>query len=344
MQKIIKTIFSFILIILSTMSISACKSKNTPSLNKNSTKVQINDVSYNSLTEAINEAKSGDTVRIYNDIDDEKNVVIKKPITIVGMISSNNIKPKVYGTITIDANNKNDQIEIKDIEIIHSGKLEDGTNNDNRVGINLIDGGLSLYSSFISLENINNADDDACGIVISRKAGSKNIMPIIVKGNTFGEYNISENGQNGAFVIKSNLENKFENLNLNKDLLYKQNTFTYTGEGNQFISLSYEKTPTKIDYLVTSSSKQMIETLLSNQYDYYNTYILKNSQTSPEKQTDEIMILPKTNLIIEGGKTDLGQNIFKVKGTLNLNADEINATFEKASNTASIINYKEDKK
>jgi len=343
MQRIFKTLLSFVFIILASLSFSACQSKTTPSLRKNSTKVQINDVSYNSLTEAVDGAKSGDTVKIYNDIDDEKNVVIKKPITIVGMLTSSNVKPKVYGSLTIDSNSEDDEIKIKDIEIIHSGKLEDGTNNDNRFGINLIDGGLSLYSSYISLEDIDSADEDACGIVISRKAGSKNIMPIVIKGNTFGEYKLSENGQNGAFVIKNNLENELEKLDLNNDLLFKQNTFTYTGDGNQFISLSYEKTPTKIDYLVTSSSKQLLETLLSNQYDGYNTYILKNSQTPAQKQDSEIPVLPQTNLMIEGGKTDLGQNVFSVKGTINLNSDLQNATFKRDSNTASIINNRKDK-
>lgn len=343
MQRIFKTVMAFVFIILTSISLSACRSENTPAIRKETAKVRINDVSYNSLTEAVDGAKSGDTVKIYNDINDEKNVVINKPLSIVGMLTSNNIKPKFYGAITIDANGETDKIEIKDIEIIHSGKLEEGENNDTRFGINLIDGGLSLYSSYISLYEVDKADQDASGIIISRKADSKNTMPIVIKGNTFGEYKLSENGQNGAFVIKQNLENKLEKLNLNNDLLFKQNTFTYTGNGNQFISLSYEKTPTKIDYLVTSSSKQLLETLLSNQYDGYNTYILKNAQSKAEKQNSDIPVLPQTNLMIEGGKNDLGQNIFKVQGTINLNADLSNATFERTSSTASIINNREDK-
>ena len=336
MQRILKMCFSLALILCFSLSLGACQKKSSRQSDSTS-KVMIQDVSYSSLTDAVNGAKNGDTIKIYDDVED-KNVVITKPLSIQGVIDQGHIKPKFYGSITIDARGINDNVEIENIEIIHKGKNENGENNNTLIGISLLDGGLNLKSSKIALEDSNKAESGAMGIMISRRADSQNLMPIIIKGNDFGTYKLSDSKLSGAMVIQSDKDNVFDKIDVDHELFYQQNTFDFSDEGNQFVSIKYTKTPSQINYLVTSSSKELVEKLMENQSNEYNTYILKNATSSSEKQTDPIYIFPKTNLSLEGNKQiDFGGNIFKVQGTVNIDAETQNATFEKISSTANIM-------
>jgi len=279
MKKILKVVLLFFALTCVAVPLSACKESNQ---NQSVKKIKIEDVSYSSLSEAVENAKSGDTVYIYSDITDNKNVEINKPLTIIGVKNQNNTKPKFYGSLTINTSGKNDLVTIKDLDIIHKGTEENNSGNDTRIGINLIDGGLELNSSNVSLYEPNQADLGASGIVISRKAGSVSEMPISLKNNIFGDYELG-NLLSGAMIIKKNKENIFENLNLNAENLFKQNSFSFAKEGNQFVSISYNITPEKVDYLVTSSSKELLDKLLNNQPENSAVYILKNAQDAMEK-------------------------------------------------------------
>lgn len=343
MQRIVKTFISLMLIFLVSISISACDNKKSLDREED-IKVKINDVKYDSLTDAVSEAKSGDTIQIYNDINDNKNVVIDKPLTLKGVVDQSNIKPKFYGALTIDLPGESDSVSIENIEIIHEGKVNDGKNNNTLIGLNLVNGGLEIKSSMVALDKADEAENGASGMLITRKAGSKCTMPILIKGNNFGSYSLSKDGMNGTLIVKKALTDLYQDINTNNSLIFDQNTFAYDGEGNQFISIICSETPEKIDYLVTSSSQKLIDSLINNQPKKGGSYTLKNAAANAEKYDDPVYILEGTSLIIEGNKeADFGGNIFKVSGTVNLDSTVNNATFERQTSTASVIVKQEAK-
>jgi len=337
MKKILRTFISFILIFSFALTLSACEGKENQNSDKNA-KVKNGDVSYSSLLDAVSEADAGDTLKIESDVNDYKNIYITKPLKIEGVLSNKKIKPKFFGAITIDLEGAEDEVEIENIQIIHKGKTAEEDINNTLVGLNLVNGGLSLSSSRIALEKVSEADAGATGMIISRKAHSSSTMPIVIKGNSFGDYLISDNsGPSGAMLVKSNKAGVFENIHPNLDLLFKQNSFSFTQEGNQFVSIEYSLAPEKISYLVTSSSKELLDKLVNNQYSGSNTYVLKNSAAPAEQKENPIDILAGTFLSIIGNKTaDLGSNTFKVSGTILAESELENATFEKTLGTASI--------
>lgn len=334
MNRILKCIFAFAFILLISTGFSSCKQNTT---NDENGKVKINDVTYSSLYEAVENAKSGDTIKIYGDVSDNKNIEITKSLSIVGVKNQNNIRPKFFGSLTINATGENDFVEISNIDIVHQGKTENSDENNTLVGVNVVDGGIKLEKNRISLQNEENAENGASGLIVSRKISSKNTKPFIIKGNSFGNYEANSNF-NGAMLIKSNDENNFQNIQLNNNTIFEQNSFSFSKNGNQFVSIKCDQTPNKIDFLVTSSSKELIEKLLENQLEEDSTFILKNSNEITQNYETKIPILKKTTLSIEGNNTpDFTNNIFQVQGTVNINSNLKNANFEKNSPTACII-------
>lgn len=334
MNRILKCIFAFSFILLFSAGFSACK-QNTK--NDENGKVKINDVTYSSLSEAVKNAKDGDTIKIYGDISDKKNIEINKSLSLEGVKNQNNIRPKFFGSLTINASGENDIVAISNLDIVHKGTEENSKENNTLVGINVVDGGIKLEKNRISLQNEKEAESGASGIIISRSISSKNTMPFIVKGNTFGNYEPSKNF-GGALIIKSNDKNRFQNINLNNNSIFEQNSFSFSKNGNQFISIKCDKTPNKVDFFVTSSSKELIEKLLENQPEEDSTFILKNANDTPQKHEAKIPINKKTILFIEGNNsTNLADNVFQVQGSVNINSNLKNAVFEKNSSTSCII-------
>lgn len=336
MQRIIKTSILLLFVLVASVWLPACsKKQNTFTENA---KVKIEDVSYSSVSDAIKNAKSGDTIKIYGDISENRNIIIDKPISIVGVKNQNNISPKFYGSFTIDSSGENDSINISGLDIIHKGTTENSKENNTLIAINLIDGGIVAKENHISLENENKSENGASGIILSRKISSINTMPMIVKGNTFGNYKTAENQICGALLVKSSDKENFQNINLNSENLYRQNSFAFSESGNQFVSIKYSKTPYEINYMVTSSSKDLIDKLLKNQPNSNATFVLKNSNEPAEKVQSKIPINEQTSVCIEGNKqADFGNNVFSLKGSISLLSDMQNATIEKQSNTASVL-------
>ena len=250
MRKIVKIAVCFSLILLFSVFLTACKDHQ-----QETAKIKIGDIEYQTLTEAVQSAKSGDTIKIYDDVFDNKNIVIDKPISIEGVLKEGQIKPKFYGSLTVNSSGQNDSISVKDIEIIHSGTKEnsDSIVNDTSIGLNLVDGGLDLKSSSIMLDKSSKTSQPSSGLILSRKINSQNIMPIIVEGNSFGFYTTNGNNLSSALIIKSNDENLFKNIVLNENEIFNNNTFSTQGEGNQIISINYSSYPETYSYMVTSS-------------------------------------------------------------------------------------------
>lgn len=337
MSKIFKFSLFLFLIFCIPVFFTACGRKNEVSSQSNK-QALIGDVNYESLTDAVNDAKPGDTIKIYNDLKDNKNVTITKPITIEGVLTSSQIRPRFYGSITINTTGENDTTTIENIEIIHTGTTSDNPNNNTLIGINLIDGGLTLKSNLIGLneDNIENKEN-ASGVVITRSINSINTMPIVIKGNQFELYKTNNDNLSSAMIIKSAKPGDFKQINLNTEEIYNKNSFSTNGEGNQLIFINHASNPISFPFFMTSSTPMLTKALLSNQNSNGSRFILVPNTLNSQNETTS-KILENTNLNINSNKSaDLGGATFKVDGSVLINGNIKNATFERTSDTASII-------
>lgn len=334
MRKIVKIAFCFSLILLFSVFLTACKDHQ-----QETAKIKIGDIEYQTLTEAVQSAKSGDTIKIYDDVFDNKNIVIDKPISIEGVLKEGQIKPKFYGSLTVNSSGQNDSISVKDIEIIHSGTKEnsDSIVNDTSIGLNLVDGGLDLKSSSIMLDKSSKTSQPSSGLILSRKINSQNIMPIIVEGNSFGFYTANGNNLSSALIIKSNDENLFKNIVLNENEIFNNNTFSTQGEGNQIISINYSSSPETYSYMVTSSMNNLVDSLKNNQPSSHATYFIFPSNSLSEKTSSPIKINNRTLLIIDGTKdADFKNSEIELNGTMIVDGKIKNAKILRNSPTAYI--------
>lgn len=332
MKKILSILLSFC-IMLSPIIFSGCKI----SINQNrDKKVVINNINYSSLSEAVQNAKEGDKIEIYNDISDNKNVIIDKSLSIIGKINQSKIKPKFYGSITIDTSKFDSSITIENVEIINPGKYNANIINNTLYAINLIDGGLSLKNCKVMPDS--NVNDTACGLVISRKYDSINNMPITISGNQFGCYEYKEN-LNSAILIKSNKDGEYKNLPVNTYEIQSKNNFDDSSTCNQIVFADYSETKSKYTFIKTSSADFMIDCLKNNhQSNNYNNYTLSNAENISDYIEEPIYILSNTSLSITGTKTlDLKNTNFKIAGTIYIDTSVENATFERISGTACIL-------
>lgn len=342
MGKIFQFSTYLIFIFLLAITFTSCDKQNDSSNNK----VMINDVNYSSLTEAVNNAKTNDTIEIYNDVKDNKNILVTKPLTIKGISSSSQTKPKFYGSLTINLNGETDSLTIENIELIHSGKNETGENNNNLIGINLIDGGLTLKSSTIALASPENADNNASGLTISRDINSINTSPIKITGNTFESYLTNTNNLSSAIKILSNQLNKFKLLSINEEELFNKNNFLMNRLSNQLISLDLSNTPHIYTYYATTSLNDFIKALKENQGNSNSTFILfANQDQKLTENISEITINEKTAAFIYGdANLDFNNLSLKLSGSLETETELNNLNVQNTSNTASIIYKQQTKK
>ena len=337
MNKAFKISLFLCLILLSTILLPACGRQNEISSNSEK-QATIRNVNYSSLTEAVENAKSGDTIKIYTDLKDNKNVVISKPLTIKGVLNNRQIRPKFYGSITIDMNGENDSTSIENLEIVHQGTIKDGLNNDTRIGINLINGGLSFKSNIVSLDDENQADNGASGIIISRKINSTNTQPILIKGNSFTSYKSDNNNTSAALIIKSNLPNVFQKITLNENDLLNQNSFETSKEGNLLLSVNYAQEPAIFPFFATTSITEILKALNNHQPTSNSTFILYPTQPLAEQQTEPYIINETTSLYIEGNTpADFNNTIFKLAGSMIVNSGLNNTIIEKTQGLSNII-------
>ena len=335
MNKILKVSICMCLIICFTLFLTSCDKSEQKQTVKQET---IGNVNYSSLTEAVENAKSGDTIKIYNDLKDNKNVVINKPLTIKGILDDSRLKPKFYGSLTIDTKGKNDEVNIENLEIIHKGTIEDGQNNDTRIGVNLINGGLSFKSNLVALDDINNADIGATGMIISRRINSLNTKPIVIRGNTFETYKPSPDVASSAIIIKSNLPSVLQKLALNEGELYNQNSFSTSKGGNLMISADYSNNPASYSFFATGSIEELTKALKNNQDSTGSTFVLYPSTPLSEDQTEPYIVSEKTYLYIEGNNpANFNDATFKLGGSMVINSGIENATIEKTSDTANVM-------
>ena len=158
--------------------------------------ISIGETNYNTLSQAIAAANTGDVIKVYDDItENEGNIkyIIDKAITVSGVIVGG-VKPVINGTFAIDINGVSDGtdvVTIENLEIVHNGVyVKDGWTQDTKGAVVLQDGGITLKNNYIHLVNPApaNVSNSPSGLQLTRRGASVSTGAITVSGNTFGAY------------------------------------------------------------------------------------------------------------------------------------------------------------
>ncbi len=175
----------------------ACfKNENGVYIVKGGYTIGIGETNYNTLSQAIAAANTGDVIKVYDDItENEGNIkyIIDKAITVSGVIVGG-VKPVINGTFAIDINGVSDGtdvVTIENLEIVHNGVyVKDGWTQDTKGAVVLQDGGITLKNNYIHLVNPApaNVSNSPSGLQLSRRGASVSTGAITVSGNTFGAY------------------------------------------------------------------------------------------------------------------------------------------------------------
>ena len=175
----------------------ACfKNENGAYIVKGGYTISIGETNYNTLSQAIAAANTGDVIKVYDDItENEGNIkyIIDKAITVSGVIVGG-VKPVINGTFAIDINGVSDGtdvVTIENLEIVHNGVyVKDGWTQDTKGAVVLQDGGITLKNNYIHLVNPApaNVSNSPSGLQLSRRGASVSTGAITVSGNTFGAY------------------------------------------------------------------------------------------------------------------------------------------------------------
>ena len=174
---------------------------------------------FTTIQEGIDNAKSGDTLYIYNGTYFE-NLVIDKSIILIGENKNNTIiDGRVAGnTIKINANN----VTIKNFTIRHSGLIypNSGINissNSNIIENNLITDnfyGITLYfSKNNKIRNNTIQNDDHCGIYISNSKNNT-ITENIIQNNFYNGVGLYYSSDNNIIRGNSFINNGFCGVNI----------------------------------------------------------------------------------------------------------------------------------
>ena len=175
----------------------ACfKNENGAYIVKGGYTIGIGETKYNTLSQAIAAANTGDVIKVYDDItENEGNIkyIIDKAITVSGVIVGG-VKPVINGTFAIDINGVSDGtdvVTIENLEIVHNGVyVKDGWTQDTKGAVVLQDGGITLKNNYIHLVNPApaNVSNSPSGLQLTRRGASVSTGAITVSGNTFGAY------------------------------------------------------------------------------------------------------------------------------------------------------------
>ena len=175
----------------------ACfKNENGAYIVKGGYTIGIGETNYNTLSQAIAAANTGDVIKVYDDItENEGNIkyIIDKAITVSGVIVGG-VKPVINGTFAIDINGVSDGtdvVTIENLEIVHNGVyVKDGWTQDTKGAVVLQDGGITLKNNYIHLVNPApaNVSNSPSGLQLTRRGASVSTGAITVSGNTFGAY------------------------------------------------------------------------------------------------------------------------------------------------------------
>ena len=229
----------------------ACfKNENGTYIVKGGYTIGIGETNYNTLSEAIAAANTGDVIKVYDDItENEGNIkyIIDKAITVSGVIVGG-VKPVINGTFAIDINGVSDGtdvVTIENLEIVHNGVyVKDGWTQDTKGAVVLQDGGITLKNNYIHLVNPApaNVSNSPSGLQLSRRGASVSTGAITVSGNTFGaypKYSDKTNTIATAIQVSRNYTVNgvlvYGELEVNDEVIYNGNKYENTDGNAQYV-------------------------------------------------------------------------------------------------------------
>ena len=300
--------------------------------------IKINDVEFDSLAEAISVADAGETILVYNDVNEVEHDTylnrkvndkiytvyeIEKPITIKG-VDIDGSKPKVYGSFIINLNDSKYQdchITIENLDITHDYvSLTDPIANELfSSAIRVLDGSLNLVDNNIHMaksihdEIIENNDLPLFyGLTMSRPIESENkekSYTYDIKWNTFGLYsNIKDDVYSSAFRMLENNDEfgKFSPAKINASInnyslaIYNNNSFDTE---NNIMAINMDIDNNKIVSIVTNNQNCIDYEMIKNK----DSKILLLSDLC----FDEVVNIDLYGLIVVNG--DVKNCVFNLK-------------------------------
>ena len=229
----------------------ACfKNENGAYIVKGGYTISIGATNYDTLSEAIAAANTGDVIKVYDDItENEGNIkyIIDKAITVSGVIVGG-VKPVINGTFAIDINgvsDGSDVVTIENLEIVHNGVyVKDGWTQDTKGAVVLQDGGITLKNNYIHLVNPApaNVSNSPSGLQLTRRGASVSTGAITVSGNTFGaypKYSDKTNTIATAIQVSRNYTVNgvlvYGELEVNDEVIYNGNKYENTDGNAQYV-------------------------------------------------------------------------------------------------------------
>ena len=330
----------------------ACfKNENGAYIVKGGYTISIGETNYNTLSQAIAAANTGDVIKVYDDItENEGNIkyIIDKAITVSGVIVGG-VKPVINGTFAIDINGVSDGtdvVTIENLEIVHNGVyVKDGWTQDTKGAVVLQDGGITLKNNYIHLVNPApaNVSNSPSGLQLSRRVASVSTGAITVSGNTFGaypKYSDKTNTIATAIQVSRNYTLSgvlvYGGLEVDDEKIYTGNKYENTDGNAQYVLYgNFDFAADKRGYTYVVFGDVFAYNRDGGDLLAGGKMIIARSFTLTDKVYD---VKAGTELVIESGATlDCNGLTLKVNGTLTVNGEITNVTYSYGENGKKVV-------
>lgn len=314
--------------------------------------VAIGSVKYDTLSGAITAAKAGDVITVYNDVtENEGNIkyIIQKALTISGAYGATGVKPVIKGTFAVDINgisDGSDVVTIENLEIVHNGVyVKDGWTQDTKGAVVLQDGGITLKNNYIHLVNPApaNVSNSPSGLQLSRRGASVSTGAITVSGNTFGaypKYSDKTNTIATAIQVTRNYTLSgvlvYGGLEVDDEKIYTGNKYENTDGNAQYVLYgNFDFAADKRGYTYVVFGDVFAYNRDGGDLLAGGKMIIARSFTLTDKVYD---VKAGTELVIGKGATlDCNGLTLKVNGTLTVNGEITNVTYNYGENGKKVV-------
>ena len=314
--------------------------------------VAIGSVKYDTLSAAITAAKAGDVITVYNDVtENEGNIkyIIQKALTISGAYGATGVKPVIKGTFAVDINgvsDGSDVVTIENLEIVHNGVyVKDGWTQDTKGAVVLQDGGITLKNNYIHLVNPApaNVSNSPSGLQLSRRGASVSTGAITVSGNTFGaypKYSDKTNTIATAIQVTRNYTLSgvlvYGGLEVDDEKIYTGNKYENTDGNAQYVLYgNFDFAADKRGYTYVVFGDVFAYNRDGGDLLAGGKMIIARSFTLTDKVYD---VKAGTELVIGKGATlDCNGLTLKVNGTLSVNGEITNVTYNYGENGKKVV-------
>ena len=313
--------------------------------------ISIGETNYNTLSQAIAAANTGDVIKVYDDItENEGNIkyIIDKAITVSGVIVGG-VKPVINGTFAIDINGVSDGtdvVTIENLEIVHNGVyVKDGWTQDTKGAVVLQDGGITLKNNYIHLVNPApaNVSNSPSGLQLTRRGASVSTGAITVSGNTFGaypKYSDKTNTIATAIQVTRNYTLSgvlvYGGLEVDDEKIYTGNKYENTDGNAQYVLYgNFDFAADKRGYTYVVFGDVFAYNRDGGDLLAGGKMIIARSFTLTDKVYD---VKAGTELVIGKGATlDCNGLTLKVNGTLTVNGEITNVTYSYGENGKKVV-------